>query len=633
MKKITFLLLTLPFFFACEQAKEEIPKTVKQYSIEQFMSNTSIFGGSFSPDESQILVSSDQSGIFNIYSIATDGKSGLNPLTDSEKTSIFGSSWFPNDKRVIFRSDNNGNEIFHIFVRNEDGSTVDLTPDSTARSVFYGWAHDGKSFFYGSNSRNPQFMDVYEMDIEGFASTQIYQNDKGYNFGGISDDKAFMAFTKSITTSDNDLFLYNRSTEEYTKISDERAAYNPADFGKDGKTLYYTTNIGSEFTYLVKYEFDTGEKIKTLEESWDISYAYFSHNGKYRIAGINEDGKNVIKVWDTEGKKRVDFPKFESGDITNVNISRSEEKMSFYIGSSASPGNLYVYDFKTGDYKKLTDTLNPEIDADDLVTAEVVRFKSFDGLEVPGIFYKPKTASAENPVPALIMVHGGPGGQSRQNYRATTQYLVNHGYAVYAVNNRGSSGYGKTFFKMDDRNHGEADLMDCVTAKDYIATLDYIDGDRIGIMGGSYGGFMTMAALTSKPEEFKVGVNLFGVTNWLRTLKSIPPWWESFKEALYQEMGDPAQDSVRLYNISPLFHADKITKPLIVLQGAQDPRVLQAESDEIVEAARKNNVPVEYVLFEDEGHGFVKKKNRIESNKRILQFLDKHLKKKEELKG
>jgi dipeptidyl aminopeptidase/acylaminoacyl peptidase len=180
---------------------------------------------------------------------------------------------------------------------------------------------------------------------------------------------------------------------------------------------------------------------------------------------------------------------------------------------------------------------------------------------------------------------------------------------------------------MDDLNHGDKDLKDCVEGKNWLATQPEIDGDKIGIIGGSYGGYMTMAALTYTPDEFAVGVNLFGVTNWIRTLRSIPPWWESFKDALYLELGDPnSADSVRLKAISPLFHTDKVTKPLIVLQGSKDPRVLQVESDEIVAGVKKNGVPVEYVLFEDEGHGFVKKENQIEAYSRVLQFLDVYLK-------
>lgn len=218
------------------------------------------------------------------------------------------------------------------------------------------------------------------------------------------------------------------------------------------------------------------------------------------------------------------------------------------------------------------------------------------------------------------------GGQTRLNYSASLQHLVNHGYAILAVNNRGSSGYGKTFFAADDRKHGNEDLRDCIEAKKFLATLNYIDTTKIGIYGGSYGGYMVMAALTFAPKEFKVGVNYFGVTNWLRTLKSVPPWWESLRKALYTEVGDPSVDSVALYNKSPLFHADKIKRPFIVLQGSNDPRVLQVESDEIVAAAKKNNVPVEYVIFPDEGHGFVKKENNIKASEEVLKFLDKYLK-------
>jgi len=301
--------------------------------------------------------------------------------------------------------------------------------------------------------------------------------------------------------------------------------------------------------------------------------------------------------------------------------------MRLTIGTSTAPSNIYVYSFETKDLKKLTSTLNPEISPDDLAAAEVVRYRSFDSLEIPAIYYRPLAASASNRVPALVWVHGGPGGQSRVGYSALIQYLVNHGYAILAVNNRGSSGYGKTFYRMDDRNHGEGDLMDCIYGKKYLQTLNYIDEAKIGILGGSYGGFMTMAAMTFHPEEFNVGVDLFGVTNWLRTLKSMPPYWEAMRKALYAEMGDPfTADSARLYNISPLFHAERIRNPVMVLQGANDVRVLQVESDEIVESMKKNNVPVEYVVFPDEGHGFMKKENEINGYGAVLKFLDTYLK-------
>jgi dipeptidyl aminopeptidase/acylaminoacyl peptidase len=197
---------------------------------------------------------------------------------------------------------------------------------------------------------------------------------------------------------------------------------------------------------------------------------------------------------------------------------------------------------------------------------------------------------------------------------------------IYAINNRGSSGYGKTFFKMDDRKHGEADLDDCVAAKQMLINTGYVDPEKVGIIGASYGGYIVLAALAFRPDTFAVGVDVFGVANWIRTLESFPPYWESFRQALYAEIGDPSKDREALERKSPLFHPEGIRMPLMVLQGANDPRVLKIESDEIVAAVKKNGVPVEYVVFEDEGHGFVKKVNEQRGYKAILDFLDQHLK-------
>jgi len=617
----------------CSKQSEEKPP--KQYSIAQFMDIVQITGGAFSPDESKILISSKATGIFNAVEI--DIKTGeQKALTSSTNDAVFVNSYFPKDNRMLYSSDKGGNEITHLYVRNEDGAILDLIQDSTAKAQFSGWSYDQKLLYYTSNSRDKRFFDLYKVQLgmaqEGnvYPSTLLYKNDKGLNPSAISNDDRYVALQESITTNNSNMYLLDTQTGTTKLLSEHTgdAQYDPQYFSMDGKKLFYLTDEGSEFTYLASYDIATGAKQKVEEAPWDVMYAYLSRNGKYRVVAINNDARTEIKIYDeSSGGKQLEIKGVPEGDITNVNISDSEKLMSFYVTSSKSPANLFVYNFETKEVKQLTNNMSKEIDENDLVAGEVIRYKSFDGLEIPALLYKPKGLKEGEKVPALLWIHGGPGGQTRLNYSPSLQHLVNHGYAILAVNNRGSSGYGKTFFAADDRKHGNEDLRDCVEAKKYLATLPYIDTNKIGIYGGSYGGYMVMAALTFAPEEFNVGVNLFGVTNWLRTLKSIPPWWESFRKALYTELGDPNTiDSVALYNKSPLFHAAKITKPFIVLQGSNDPRVLQIESDEIVAAAKKNNVPVEYVIFPDEGHGFVKRENNIKASEEVLKFLDKYLK-------
>ncbi len=609
-----------------EVQKAETPSPLRAYTIEQMMDNENVSGGSFSADKSKLLVSSNRSGVYNMYTVPAGGGE-FTAVTVSDSSSVFAVSYFPEDDRKLFRMDDNGDEVYHIYMMEEDGSTRDLTPWDGARSLFYRWADDKASFFFGSNARDKKYIDLYEMDLETLTPELIFQNEEGYTLQAISRDEKYLALGKDINTNDSDLFLFELASGTLTKINENQSANSAEDFTPDNSGLLYTTDDGGEFAYLVKYDIETGLREKVAARNWDITGSYFTDQGTYQVTYINEDAKTAIEIIETATGNPLEIPVPAGTDISSVGFSADETAMRFYAGGSDSPFNLFVYDLQTRELQQLSNVLNPEIDPGHLVKAEVVRYPSFDGLEIPAIYYRPRQASEEAPVPALVWVHGGPGGQSRQGFSPLIQYLVNHGYAVLAVNNRGSSGYGKTFYQMDDRNHGDKDLRDCIAGKDWLAGQPGIDGEKIGIIGGSYGGYMTMAALTFAPQEFEVGVNIFGVTNWIRTLRSIPEWWESSRIALYKELGDPyTEDSVRLREISPLFHTENVTKPLIVLQGAKDPRVLQVESDEIVAGVRKNGVPVEYVLFEDEGHGFLKKENQIRGYSKILDFLNTYLK-------
>ena len=619
MKNFFKLLLAILIFVSCGQPE------VQEYSIEALMSNNRSSGGYFSKDGSKLLYSSDKSGIFNVYEVDLKTDKEVQ-ITSSTEESFFARGYSPITGEVIYSADKGGNENSHLYLI-RDGESLDLTPGEKTKASLLGWTKNEKQMYFQSNSRDSRYFDLYKVDMETLETNMVYKNDNAYTYNSISNNDQYLIFDQSIARGVDKMFIYNLETKQQIEISDQKANFWGQGFDKDDKNYYYTTNFDGEFHYLMSYNIKTKKRDLVYKTDWDVVNSSLSKNDSYRIVTVNEDAQNKIIVENNKDGSELKFEGLDNMNINSVSFSDDETLVRINAASSSSPGDIFVYSLVTNKLKKITSNLNSKVNPSDLVGGEVIRYKSFDGLEVPAILYKPHSAKTGTKVPALVWVHGGPGGQSRIGYRALIQYLVNHGYAILAVNNRGSSGYGKTFYALDDQNHGENDLQDCVWGKNWLAQQDYIDPDKIGIIGGSYGGFMTMAAMTFEPEAFKVGVNIYGVTNWIRTLRSIPAWWESSRNQLYKEMGDPySSDSIRLYNISPLFHAKNIKNPVMVLQGANDPRVLQIESDEIVKAAREGGAYVEYLLFEDAGHGFVKKQQQVEGYERILRFLNEHLK-------
>ncbi|MGB5579743.1 MAG: alpha/beta fold hydrolase, partial [Woeseia sp.] len=542
---------------------------------------------------------------------------------------VFALSYFPNDARILFTYDGGGNELNHVAVRELDGNSRDLTPGEGFKADFLGWSADGAYFYLVTTERDQMNFDVYRYAAAGYERERVFEN-PGMLLEGISGDGRWVALTQQHTSANSDIFVVDLESDDPSPrlISEHDGNISYAIFAitPDSKALIYSTDEFGEFRQAWRYEFASGEKSPVLAADWDVSYVLYSRSGRYRVTGVNADARTVVTIIDTASGKPVAMPALPAGDLASVRFTPDEKALALIVTADVSPANVYYVDLAQQTAKQLTEALNPAIKPEYLAASEVVRYKSFDGLEIPAILYKPYGASATHKVPALVWVHGGPGGQSRSGYSATVQHLVNHGYAVLMANNRGSSGYGKTFYHLDDKRHGEEDLQDIVYGRRFLESLNWVDGERIGIIGGSYGGYMVAAALAFEPEAFDVGINIFGVTNWVRTLQNIPPWWEAFKVALYDEMGDPATDSERHRRISPLFHAENIVKPLLVVQGANDPRVLQAESDELVAAVRANEVPVEYVLFPDEGHGFQKRENRIIASEAYVDFLDTWLK-------
>lgn len=601
-------------------------KAAKRYTIEQFMATVNIGGASFSADESRILFHSNESGIFNVYAMPVGGGKPVQ-LTSSKTDSHYAVGFFPGDDRILYTRDQAGNELNHLYVRELDGSERDLTPGDKLKANFLGWSGDDTAFYVSTNERDPRFFDLYRFDAKTYARTLVFKNEAGWEVADISRDGRWLALAKVNTTADSDVHLADLKSGEIKHITKHTgvAQYAPQDFTPDSKALLMTSNDGGEFTRVVAYDIASGTSREVEKADWDVAYTAFSKDGRHRVTGINADASIALRLY-RDGQP-IALPKLPGGEVRGVRFSASGKRMAFYVNGDRSPSNLFVADVgSSAAPRQLTQSLSKDIDPNELVDASIARFKSFDGMVIPSVYMLPKEASPTNKVPAIVWVHGGPGGQTMRGYSALMQYFVNNGYAVLGINNRGSSGYGKSFFTADDGKHGREPLWDCIEAKTFLASTGVIDSERIGIVGGSYGGYMVLSAMAFRPEAFKVGIDIFGVANWIRTLESIPPYWESFRQALYQEIGDPVKDREFLMATSPLFHAKEIRKPLMVIQGANDPRVIKPESDDIVAAVKKNNVPVDYLVFDDEGHGFSKKKNQIEGNRRMVEFLDKYLK-------
>lgn len=605
------------------------------YTAAQFFETTSFSmanpdGLAFSEGRSHVLISSDQTGVFNAYALPVAGGDPV-PLTASTTNATFAQSYFPDGRRILVAADQGGNELTHIYVRETDGTLRDLTPGDKVKAGFVGFSDDGQTFWLISNERDASAFDVYAYDATTYERKLVFQN-PGLNVTAVSGDGRLVALIKSHTSANSDIYLADlQAGGEPYLISEHTGdvAYEVSGFGPNGATLIYTSNQDGEFSQAYAYDIANKAHNRTTQADWDVMYVAFSPNGRYRVTAVNADASTELTIEDAQTRAPVRLTGLPQGDITGVRFDPGADMAAFTVVSDTSPADVFVADLSTGQARRLTSALNPAIKESDLVEATIVRYPGEGGVQVPAVLYRPKGASAANPAPAVVLVHGGPGGQTRRGYSAMVQHLVNHGYAVLGANNRGSSGYGKTFFHMDDKKHGEADLRDIVAGGDWLRAQDWVADDQVAVMGGSYGGYITAAALAFHPDKFEAGIDIFGVTNWVRTLESIPAWWGAQRVALFDEMGDPATDAVRHRAISPLFHAEKIQRPLLVIQGANDPRVLQVESDELVEKVRANNVPVEYVVFPDEGHGFQRRANRIKAQESYLAFLNRYVRKAE----
>jgi dipeptidyl aminopeptidase/acylaminoacyl peptidase len=601
-----------------------------RYTIEQLMAADQLGGFSFSPDSRRLLFTSNRTGIANIFVMPLEGGEARQ-LTHSTLETVSSLGYFPRDERILFSSDQGGNERAHIYVRELDGAIRDTTPGDRHVARFVDWAHDGLSFFVQMNDRDPRFFDLHEIRVDDdgvYRSERIFENDRAYQIRAVSPDRRFIGLSRIHDNATKHCYVYDREERELRQLTPEGrpVACEPQAFAESGHILLYTTDDGGEFTFLVRQDLNSGARSVIFRpDGWDVAGAGYSRDGRYLIVSVNEDARSRPYLFDAPTLRPIEIDNPAPEASVGLMVANDAPLALMTFSNGATPGDIYLLDLESGARRLLLRSQAPEVDQRDLVAGEVVRFRSYDGLEVPGILYRPRGANNDQRLPAVIHVHGGPGDESRIGYRPLVQYLVNHGYLVFEINNRGSSGSGRTFYHLDDRRHGDADLDDVVAAKYWLAREHGVDPARVAIQGQSYGGFMTLAGLAFRPEEFAAGVDIYGVSNWPRLLAATPAWWEDLRRLLFTEVGDPDRDAEYLRSISPLFHADRIRRPLLVLQGQNDPRVQPNESEDIVARVRANNVPVEYLVFPDEGHGFRKKANQIIAYRTILQFLDRHL--------
>jgi len=601
------------------------------YTAAQFFETTEhwLVGGSglaFSPDGRWVLMSSDQSGVFNAYAVPVNGGDPV-ALTTSTTNAIQALSWFPRDERILVITDNGGGGLTRVSVRELDGSLRDLTPPDRVSSNLLGWSGDRSTIWLTATAQDKRAPDLLAIDPVTYESRLVFQN-PGMLIEAVSPDGRWVALRQQAGSADSDLYLADLSQAGEPRLITPHVGmvrHKVFDFSPDSSALIFSSDGTGEFERAYRYDLADGVISEELKGDWDVIAAHFSPSGRYRVSAFNADARTEMTVTDMTTGAPIVLKGVPAGDIGAVRFRQDEEQVAFTVSSSTSPADVFVADLTTGETRKLTHALSPAMKADDLVDAVVVHYQGEGGVTIPANLYRPKGASASVPAAGVVMVHGGPGGQARRDYSPIIQHLVNHGYAVLAVNNRGSSGYGKTFFRMDNRAHGEADLRDVVAGGQWLRDQDWIAEDQVAVMGASYGGYLALAAVTFHPQAFEAAIDIFGVTNWTRTLEEAARLPASRRAALYDEMGDPATDAERHRRISPLFHASNIVKPLLVVQGANDPRVLQVESDDLVAAVSANGTPVEYIVFPDEGHGFRRRENRVTAQEAYLKFLDRHV--------
>jgi len=524
---------------------------------------------------------------------------------------------------LVFGMDAGGNERQQLFLLKGDGSEVkQLTHEPEAIHSFGGWAHDGRRIAFASNRSNPRHFHVYIMDIRSGEARLVFERDGTNRPVGWSPDDRRLLIVRANTNMDHDIFLFDLEdgvARHVTPHEGEAAFVQPC-WDPEGLGFYVISNQDRDLRALLYYDLESETFSPVVEGEHEVEGVVVSPDGSHLAYTINNEGYSELWLLERDSGSRRRVESLPVGVCLSMDWLPNGDGLSVSLSGPRHNTNVWVVDAADGSSRQLTRASSAGIPLDALVEPELIHYESFDGLEIPAFYYRPP--SVAGPLPVIVDIHGGPEGQRRVNFNPVTQYLVDCGYAVFAPNVRGSAGYGKEYIHLDDVENRMDTVTDIKHGVDWLISQGGADPGRIAVMGGSYGGFMVLACITEYPDLWAAAVDVVGIANFVTFLQNTGPWRRHLREAEY---GSLENDYEFLVSVSPIHKAHHIKAPLMVIHGANDPRVPIGEAEQIVDSVKGKGGIVHYLRFEDEGHGLVKLPNRIEAYRKVADFLELYL--------
>jgi dipeptidyl aminopeptidase/acylaminoacyl peptidase len=607
--------------------KKKNKESVAKYPVEQFYSVRTITGYTLSPDNKTIYYITNTTGSPQIWCI---------PITGGWATQI--TLWnqlvrdlmhFPISNNILFLSDRDGNENHQIFMTPDKGGEVEYLSNGfeDSQTFYTDFNKKGNKLLFISNKRLKYNFDTYIKDLKSGENKLVKAFDEKVicEPSAWSPDEKHIVYSKVYSNSEHDLFLYDIDNDSFKQVTgidgEERGVNLTAKFNNKGTGFYYLSDSNREFIGIKYYDIKKGTSKWFLKSDGSIEAYKISKDGKYMVYVVNKNATKTPHLINLKTGKKIKL-RLPKGNYSHVKITSDNKKLVFILDSPLNPSDIYTYSIKTKKLKQITFSLVGGINKNAFTKPKDVYYKSFDDLEIHALLYIPKGLKKDGSNPAILWPHGGPEAQEMHNFSKYIQIYCNNGYIVIAPNFRGSTGYGKNFQKMIYRDFGGAEYLDVLKSMEVLEKSDYVDMSKVAIVGGSFGGFMVLTCITRAPDLWKCAIDIFGPSNLVTFANSVPEHW---KEGVSRLVGDVKKDEKFLEERSPINYIDNIKCPLLVMQGKHDPRVVENESVQIVDKLKKNGKEVEYVLFEDEGHGFSKVTNTIKAFKTQLEFLDKYL--------